>query len=43
MAGILFFQKSGAKEAKEADKRGAECRAETAGSTAAQYGRRTAQ
>ena len=30
MAGILFFQKSGAKEAKEADKRGAERRAETA-------------
>lgn len=29
MAGILFFQKSGAKEAKEADKRGAERRAET--------------
>ena len=44
MAGILFFQKSGAKEAKEADKRGAERRAETAkcthsaGGTEADFG-----
>ncbi len=44
MAGILFFQKSGAKEAKEADKREAERCAETAkcthsaGGTEADFG-----